>query len=160
MVATRPKPLESDIDDYLANLSVGFEEARRFLDLFKREPACDDGLQLPRSEPAGNECFCTFQGSVVVRDLSIQIALQGQALAQYCEQRKRRRLRAERAIFEQDAASGHAVCEGDEGRTTHWIEHNARTDAASDLHYSCDEILLIRHDNMICSVVNERDRKS
>src|SRR5215471_2321453 len=36
------------------------------------------------------------------------------------------------------------------------IEHNARADAASNLDYSCDEILLIRHDNMICSAVNER----
>ena len=39
---------QSDIDDYLANLSIGFEESRRFLDLFKRESACDDGFQLPR----------------------------------------------------------------------------------------------------------------
>jgi len=54
------KPFQSDIHDYLANLSVGFEEARRFLDLFKRKRACDDGLQLPRSEPAGNEGFCTL----------------------------------------------------------------------------------------------------
>ena len=29
--------VQSDIDDYLADLSVGFEETRRFLDLFKRE---------------------------------------------------------------------------------------------------------------------------
>ena len=54
------KHFRSDIDDYLANLSVGFEEARRFLDLFKRERACNDGLQLPRGEPARNECFCTL----------------------------------------------------------------------------------------------------
>lgn len=38
---------QSDIDDYLANLSVRFEEARRFLDLFKSERARDDWLQLP-----------------------------------------------------------------------------------------------------------------
>jgi hypothetical protein len=37
------KHFRSAIDDYLANLSVGFEEARRFLYLFKRERACDDG---------------------------------------------------------------------------------------------------------------------
>ena len=54
------KHFRSDIDDYLANLRVGFEEARRFLDLFKRERARDDWLQLPRSEPAGNECFYTL----------------------------------------------------------------------------------------------------
>src|SRR5262252_8984730 len=71
----------SDIDDYLANLSVGFEEARRFLDLFKRERARDDWLQLPRREPLGDESFCTLESSFVVRDLSIQIALQRQALA-------------------------------------------------------------------------------
>ena len=38
------KPFQSDIHDYLANLSVGFEEARSFVDLFKRERACDNGL--------------------------------------------------------------------------------------------------------------------
>src|SRR5215472_12955509 len=52
--------VQSDIYDYLADLSVGFEETRRLLDLFKRERACDDGLQLSRSEPAGDECFCTL----------------------------------------------------------------------------------------------------
>src|SRR5215472_2693456 len=110
------------------------------------------GFSCPDASPLVMNAF----RSIVVRDLSVQIALQGQALAQYCEQRERRRLRAERAIFEQDAASRHAVGEGDEGRTTDWIEHNPRSATASDLHDSCDEILLIRHDNMICSVVNER----
>src|SRR5215471_21164949 len=75
------KQFQSDIDDYLPNLSVGFEEARRFLDLFKRERARDDWLQLPRREPLGDESFCTLESSVVVRDLSIQITLQRQALA-------------------------------------------------------------------------------
>jgi len=44
MVATTPKHFRSDIDNYLANLSVGFKETRRLLDLFKRERARDDGL--------------------------------------------------------------------------------------------------------------------
>src|SRR5215472_121430 len=60
-----------DIDDYLANLSVGFEEARRFLDLFKRERARDDWPQLPRSEPHCDESFCALEGSFVVRDLPV-----------------------------------------------------------------------------------------
>lgn len=61
----------SDIDDNLANLSVRFEEARRFLDLFKRERARDNRLQLPRSEPHIDEGYCPLQGSFVVRDLPV-----------------------------------------------------------------------------------------
>lgn len=62
---------------------------------------------------------------------------------------------SDRAIFEQNAASRHAVGEEDEGWTTDWIEHNARADAPSDLPYSCDEIFLVRHDNMSGSVVHK-----
>jgi len=71
----------SDSDNYLANLSVGLEEARRFLDLFKRERARDDWLQLPRREPLSDESLCTLESIFVVRDLSIQLTLQRQALA-------------------------------------------------------------------------------
>jgi len=60
-----------DIHDYIANLSVRFEEARCFLYLFKRERARDDWFQLARRESVCDESFCTLESSFVVRDLSI-----------------------------------------------------------------------------------------
>src|SRR6516165_5566885 len=118
--------------DDLAELLIRFEIAMRLYDLFERKGLCDDRFQRSRCKSAENETFGGLAPLRIGDDLAIEKATQRQTFSEYIEQRKRRLLLAQCAIFEEDPSGRHGRRERLERRSADRIEDHPHALIARD----------------------------
>src|SRR6516165_373656 len=154
--APPPAPPVSNRDDDLADLLVRLQVAVSLDDFLKRERLGDERLEAARGESIIHERLRPFQTLRVGRDLHHHVAANRDPLAQDVEQGEWRRLRAQRAVEEQDPQPGRRLRELREGRAADGVEYDTRAFAARDPDDLLHQVLLVGGDDMSRARVQQR----